>query len=623
MYAAAFLLLSVPVSCTKDIHEEPEPEDPSSLVIDQKEVTIPAEGGEGKATYTLDNPKDDLRLEAACTAEWITALDTETEGQITFIADANTTYETRETEVTVKYGEDVTGSFKIIQEGAEKPADFVINIEETTLSSITYGITPLNNDLPYANMILRKSVFDEFKSEEEIFKNDINAIKDYIKTIGLSLEEYLNTYLLTGPSTGITKRRITPSTEFVVYAYGMDYTGTPTTGITKKETCTRDIEMSDITFEISASSDDISATVSYKPSDENQYYLAGIVSKKEYDNSEDYFNTALLSLRQSLYYYEDVGGLSYEDAIAAVFRNFCKKGNCDETFEIHAATEYIAYAVSVNDEIFFSSEPSTTQFTTADASMSDNVITLSVSDIETRIANYSITTTNNDPYAFITLKSEEFKSLSDEEILEKLFATYNFDSSTLTGSKSGRLTNLEPETEYYMLAFGYQSGKATTQLFKEVFTTTEIKQSDVTFSLVLDKYFSGADFQEMYPNRYNGDISHLAVVPTMVEVSPRERFQRCYYAIYEGDYTSTSTLSDDAAIEEITARGSSWQKNEMLLKYNMEFTIIGVSVDIAGNYGKVWRHKLCLTEDGASPIEEYEEYNNSLNPWATAPDNQR
>lgn len=619
MYAAAFLLLSVPVSCTKDIKEEPEPEDPSSLVIDQKEVTIPAEGGEGKATYTLDNPKDDLRLEAACTAEWITALDTETEGQITFIADANTTYETRETEVTVKYGEDVTGSFKIIQEGAEKPADFVITVEEATVSSITYGVAPLDKEMTYIHRLLLTEYYEGFASEDAFISEELEQFNTTAAYYGVSLEEFLGNFLVKGDISGQKGERLNPDTPYTLCAYGLSAAGETLTSVSTCGTATQPVEMIDIQFDITASVSGPKTTVTVTPSDNEQRYIYDIIATAEYESyGEDYYDMRQSLLSDMVYMYEDQYGMSHEDAAAAILGSMAFKSVQEKTIELKASTQYTAFAIAVNNDCYFCSEHTDYGFTTGGVEASDNILSITISNVETRIADYSVSASNNDPYCFGVVKSEEFEGLDDDGIIRKLISEYNVESRIKQGSISGRFTDLEPETAYSVFVFGYESGAATTGLSKASFTTTEVVQSDITFRLVLDKYFSGAEFQEMYPDKYDVDISGSAVIPTMVEALPKDRLKVCYYDIYDGDCTDTDALTDEEVIPQLIENGSSWRWNQILLGYDTVYTFIGFSVDIAGNYGKVWRYKVCFTEDGASPIEEYEEYNESLDPWSAS-----
>lgn len=604
----AAIILSALASCTEDTTKPEEPETkPSSLTLAQEEVNMPAEGGEAKISYTLENPQEGMQIGIINESEWISDINTAVDGEISMTIASNEEFEAREAVVTVTYGEDINETFKVIQQGAEKPADFTINIESTTTSSITYGITPLDNEMPYVNRIVAKEYFESMGSEENIFADDMEAINEYISYYGMSMEEYLNTYLLKGPSTGITKKRVMPSNEFVVYAYGMDYSGKPLTGIVSKETATASVEMKDVTFDISVDAGIGEAEITFTPSDNDQYYVADITTREEMEMYEDFFHMRQGLLRETLYMYEDMG---MSDP-AYVLNSLCK-GEYSNTFSLKSDTEYIAYAVCVSDDIFFCSEPSQQQFRTDKVAQSDNVITINVTDIETRIANYEINTSNDDPYIFITLESSAFKSLSDDEIIEQLLNSYNFSSVVKSGPQSGRLNNLEPETEYYMFAFGYEAGAATTGLSKFLFKTTEIAQSDVTFSLILEKYFRGKETQEKYPEDFTADISGHAVIPTAVMAEPSERVSIVYYNIFTGDYTDPSTVSDEEIIPQLVNTGSSWRWNRMLVKYDTDVTIIGVSVDISGNYGPVWRKHMVFTEDGASPIEEYEEYNDYL-----------
>lgn len=600
MYAAALLLLSVPVSCTKDIKEEPEPEDPSSLVIDQKEVTIPAEGGEGKATYTLDNPKDDLRLEAACTAEWITALDTETEGQITFIADANTTYETRETEVTVKYGEDVTGSFKIIQEGAEKPADFVITIDEATLSSITFSITPRDNEMGYLFRFMSKDMFKHFKSDEEVFENDYKDLAYYAEAMGTSIEEYLATIVTKGVLSGKKSERLIAETSYVIYAYGVDTKAKPITSLHHIEAATASVEKIDMTFDITVTAESYTATSNVIPSNDTQRYIFGFVEKDDFISDKDLISYKQVEIRSNMNMYEDYGmsaqdylkSISYEGPIT------------DRKDELAGRTSYYAYAIAINNDGYLCSELAKSSFETGDVSQSENVITISVSETDTRITNYEITTTNKDEYVFLTLESAIINGMSDEEITQFVTSNYNLSTSIYRGNKKGRIAGLEPEREYTIVAFGYSHGCATTQVFKAGFTTLAPHQSDVVFNISWDKYYRGEDVEAAFPDKIQGGAG-LAFFNVKAECTPANKVQTFKYNIFEGDVSDPETMSDEEIIQRLNnGVNIGWREITIWIPYDTDYTIVGFAEDISGNYSAVFRQHVNLSEEGASPLDD-------------------
>ena len=102
--------------------EEPE----TSLVpvfeaVSSDDIEAPAEGGIFNIAYSLENPAENGKVSATADgADWITDIDCETSGQVTFNVARNEEESMREVKITVSYGYDgETQSFEVnvIQEG--------------------------------------------------------------------------------------------------------------------------------------------------------------------------------------------------------------------------------------------------------------------------------------------------------------------------------------------------------------------------------------------------------------------------------------------------------------------------------------------------------------------------
>ena len=69
---------------------------------------------------------------------------------------------------------------------------------------------------------------------------------------------------------------LSPDTEYIVYAYGMDSTGRILTGMYYAETATLPVENTDVTFELTVTQDFPYATISAVPSSDDVYYLMDV-----------------------------------------------------------------------------------------------------------------------------------------------------------------------------------------------------------------------------------------------------------------------------------------------------------------------------------------------------------
>lgn len=103
-----YLLLALPLmlaACEETVEPDPTPvvKDPVLTLTSDATVYIPAEGGEGEITYTLENAVEGVKVEATTEAQWIT--DLTVDQTITFVVTANEANEGRTADIVVAYGE--------------------------------------------------------------------------------------------------------------------------------------------------------------------------------------------------------------------------------------------------------------------------------------------------------------------------------------------------------------------------------------------------------------------------------------------------------------------------------------------------------------------------------------
>lgn len=97
-----FSIIGLLLSACEPIIDTPSNVDESNLLITTKIIKIGAEGGVGEVEYTIQQPVEDVALEATTSTEWIT--DIVTAETITFSVMANTTTEQRLGLITISYG---------------------------------------------------------------------------------------------------------------------------------------------------------------------------------------------------------------------------------------------------------------------------------------------------------------------------------------------------------------------------------------------------------------------------------------------------------------------------------------------------------------------------------------
>ena len=116
-----------------------------------------ADGGSYTIEYEITDPAEDGSISAdAGDAGWITDINCDTDGAITFSAAANDTEEERQATITVTYTyngtETVSESIGVVQEANEPPApQYDFEHEMINLNIINYGGSPCNYYITMSN----------------------------------------------------------------------------------------------------------------------------------------------------------------------------------------------------------------------------------------------------------------------------------------------------------------------------------------------------------------------------------------------------------------------------------------------------------------------------------------
>ena len=113
-----------------------------------------------------------------------------------------------------------------IEAAPEAELTITIDVTDITANSATITCTPSDNSSTFYFDCMEKSVFDQYYTSDEAFSTTIiESMKSMAAAYGLSLEEVLTQLLCAGPCMW-TPEGLSPSTEYVVYALGIDMSGT-------------------------------------------------------------------------------------------------------------------------------------------------------------------------------------------------------------------------------------------------------------------------------------------------------------------------------------------------------------------------------------------------------------
>lgn len=578
--------------CQKPMAESP------AIELEPTKVTVPAEGGEYYVSYKVLNPAEDVRLEIdEPDVDWVKNFAV-SDSRITFQVDKNDTEFQREVTVSVAYSGAAGKDFAIIQDGGVQ-APFTIEMKEITTSSYTFDIFPYDKEMYFFYNFCTQNYLDSHNltSDEALFQDDMLYYGNSIVSF-LSQGDQIDVKNNVG---------ISPSTEYVIYAYGVDpETLERLTDIVYKRFTTLEPEKVDVEFGVVPHVDGTSVTLDVTPVNYDGHWAAFAFKTSDLDPDESLFSLCTEAMR------EQIGIWSIIYTPEQLLEKFCKTGEQSIMFsDLQAESDYTIAVVAVNESVEVNSEPSTVSVTTGAVTPSDNVLDITVSGITSTSATISISTTNNDPYRFVITSAKELEGMDDRQIIDLCVSLPEGQYNSGSGPVKGLIDNLEPSTEYSVLACGVEAGTATTGLFSKNFTTSEAVDADVKFELLLDGYYDLEQTVGAFRSAgYDDDADYLAgldgeAIMTFKATTDPEVSTYCYMMMpdVEGNW-----MSDEEYVSALMANGASAPDGYIALDYDTAYLAVGVAVNDLGNTGPVWKKSFTLTSDGVSDPQGFIDY---------------
>lgn len=423
-------------------------------------VTAGQEGGEYFVTLSPSDI-DDREVVAKCGSSWVGSFNI-VEDTLFFNVARNEGDE-RSTSVSLNYSHSssvTVSSFTVIQKGSDICSEpFSILIDTLTETSFKARIIPGDMDMTYAVMSIDRGYFDEMPDDNAIIENIMNQYSVMAQSYSMDLSSFLKEYILKQGESGIEISGLSVGTEYVLITFGLSQDGTQLTELVKTSITTRQIEDSGVTFEFDCKVDGTDIIVDIIPSDDNARYYYGILESSWLEDSG-------LDIKEAL---ED--GISLSLAEGGTVESITSNGRTSHKWEVYSETEYIVYACTLTGSGFINSDIATVNITSGKPIPSDNILNMTISNIMADRADYKVTASNADPYVFVVRPSAEYAGMNDADILDALVRQPGSNYSTRTWDSDGTITELTPDTEYYAMAFGYESRGATTDLVKFVFKT--------------------------------------------------------------------------------------------------------------------------------------------------------
>ena len=253
------------------------------------------------------------------------------------------------------------------------------------------------------------------------------------------------------------------------------------------------VEPVETTFDISYEINGPYVRMFVTPTPEKTRYYAWYFSKKTMDESlamspgvdiTMYLNRIVEVDISEAIYYGSYAGYSAEQAVAEI----TLVGSSYQDFELNGETEFYGFACAVSNSGERLSNVTITEFKTGPVAPSANVLTVTADDVNTDRITYSIHTSNMDQYAALVLPAAEVEGKTDAEIVATYNSMSNYVGYLHFGDYTGTTLVGAEDTDYYILAFGFEYGMATTEIQRlKVHTLKSDPDTLPEFSISIDK----------------------------------------------------------------------------------------------------------------------------------------
>lgn len=485
-YLLTAAMAVVSVSCVEEkIEEKP------VINLSSTTVTIPSDGRSQKIVYDISGVKETGSVTIATEAEWLT-VNAQKARLIEVSATKNDTDAARTSTFTVSYpaAEDVV--VEVVQSSWQEP--ITLTVQGTESTSIIFSVMTENEDLTWVGQVVGQDWFDEMGSDEKIFEEDMIYYQSEAYDKGLSLQDYLKTIMNKGSYSNLQYKGLDPSSDYVLYVYGISEDGERTTGLYSAQATTQPPYEGPLAFDIEVKEEDSIMDITVTPDHDGVYYYWNIMDRDTYDSYAAVLGDDPVAVFQAYVDWDiqDLIDYDYLTSRSEYYSWYSDINAVNSQFECLAMTEYIIFACKWDEDCHFTGEPACVWYTSADVPLSDNIITVTVGDdVDQSSFFVEVKTTNNDPYVMIAEPSVFMDGMNEEQIYAHLmedYGTWGLLSYVYEGDVAGRMTGLAPDTEYIMVVFGYKAGRQTTSMQKfTVRTAPAGPAEDCTFEFVLNE----------------------------------------------------------------------------------------------------------------------------------------
>lgn len=619
--AAALCLVMLPVTgCGDDKTDDQIPPPDAPVIAATTPAAVPAEGGAVSISYEVKNPVEGKRLAAKTDDGWVKEL-TVGDAAVTARLEKNPLGEPRTAVVTLSYDGAEAVKVSVVQDAY---VPFLIQVTDVTMSDALVTVYPEDATTMYIAAVdfakdfnataiaaANKAIFTEHAAAEQ------KTLADFIADYAYKGEQPFH------PS------RLTPATDYVAYAYGIDAEGDATTDVIVERFASLPVEPGpkvDCTFGITTKNLTSSTVdVTFTPTDPAVRYFYTMVDKEGYDDiSKDWPGYIYGYMMER---WTSTTSLTLEDIIkiCTTSGEMISRGR-----NLTAETTYYACAVGVNMQAQINTDVAVLEITTPKFQPIDYSFDFAVSDITANGAK--VTVTPHDPrilFYWNVMTEADYNTLGrDEAKIAAWFEQMMIDkrkeqlgdyadyyplpdyiygqcSKGDSGPDTYTFNALASSTKYYVYAFGVDeaTGKlaSATSFGESPFTTLEWTWSAA--SATPDLWLTdGDDWARLDPTGY-GHYAGRAVLGA--RITPNSDAAHWYSHIYKA--ADIASMSEEAMAGALVSGKYNMDKTSYNLSYTVDwggdYVVVAVAVDAGGKVGHVLKQPFTASKENAEPLE--------------------
>ena len=368
--------------------------------------------------------------------------------------------------------------------GPEPTVPFEVTISETTRGSVTFSVTPSDPTIDYLCLVYEKAVVDEFTKDQFLVETIFSELSLEASNKGQTLDEYMADVVCCGDLVDEKYTNLAIAEDYYVVVFGVKKIGDVfrnTTDVVKAAFTTKDVEVSDCTFDVSTYVLYNNVTFTVKPSNKEQLWYLCTVTKDMYNHyvgegegqmSKEAFYRWYF--QQEINSYLQAGYSASQVVSALIHQGELQMGA--KGLNANADYYYLIAGMTMDEEgIIITTDLTSGTYTTGDAEPSEMYFDIRVFDVQQMSVSFTVTPSNNDdPYVCIVQPYDGVSTA--DEVMHQMVDQWGPGWMGVMANTKGPVDFVsKPKSlpaagiDYCIIAFGYAGG-ITTEAYMETFT---------------------------------------------------------------------------------------------------------------------------------------------------------